>query len=631
MAWLVLGFFLFFGGLWILGGIAGFINDLAKSAEGAKRAKELERKKKDELLARHRKIRGDLGYLPEIYDEAKVTELMSFDEKKWKELSDLVKSRIAERDEYKRPISEEIHRIQESIRVSLIKHIERSGQQAIGKNYFDGIFNAKLDMRSNSDLVDYYTTFLFNILTAPVPLNIEAIAENCELVPDSPKPTLLQSPPKLEFQKVPLRPISEEEEFFSDGKFDSDRFARRLADWELLNAAKESAIGKYENEMRQFLLTEIDARKRGVAEVSSAKSYQKLCETYGDLVNAWIRYKAGAVVQFPHILKAQIEALMLPDYLCSKMFANVDPETGILVFDFNLPAPGQLQFVKGVKQLKSTGEIRAQHATEKAKKLIYDDFIYQVALSLVDFTFRVDSAEKITAVAFNGLVEGPSESTGLVESNCVLSLICKREDFLGLDLSKVNPKECFKYFKGVSGANLHTLTPVRPILRFDKNDSRFVSADSVIETLNDSLNLAAMHWSDFEALIRDLFSKEFSTEGAEVKITRGSKDGGVDAVVFDPDPIKGGKFIIQAKRYTNVVGVSAVRDLYGTVMNEGANRGILVTTASYGPDAYEFVRDKPLSLISGSELLHMLKKHGYAARIDLKEAKEILEREAKSS
>jgi restriction system protein len=140
-----------------------------------------------------------------------------------------------------------------------------------------------------------------------------------------------------------------------------------------------------------------------------------------------------------------------------------------------------------------------------------------------------------------------------------------------------------------------------------------------------------MHWTDFEALIRDLFSKEFSTEGAEVKITRGSKDGGVDAVVFDPDPIKGGKFIIQAKRYTNVVGVSAVRDLYGTVMNEGANRGILVTTASYGPDAYEFVRDKPLSLISGSELLHMLKKHGYAARIDLKEAKEILEREVKSS
>ncbi len=631
MAWLGIAVLIFFGGLWVLGGIADFINELAKSAEGAKRAKELELKKKNETLARHRKIRRDLGCLPEIYDEAKVTELMSFDEKKWKELSDLVMSRIAEREEYNLPISEEIHRIQESIRVSLIKDLEKAAQHAIGKNYFDGIFNSKLDMRSDSDLVEYYAKFLFKISTASIPLNIETIAENCELVPDAPKPTLLQLPPKLEFQKVPLRPIPDEEEYFSDGKFDSGRFAHKLSEWELLNSAKESAVVKYENEMRQYLLTELDARKRGAAEISSAKSYQKLSDTYGDLVTAWLRYKTGAVVEFPRVLKAQIEALMLPDYLCSKMFANVDPETGILVLDFNLPTPGQLQFVKGVKQLKSTGEIRAQHASEKSKRLVYDDFIYQVALGLVDFTFRVDSAEKITAVAFNGIVEGPSESTGLVESNCVLSLICKREDFLGLDLSKVNPKECFKHLKGVSGANLHNLTPVRPILRFDKNDSRFVSADSVIETLNGALNLAAMHWSDFEALIRDLFSKEFSTEGAEVKITRGSKDGGVDAVVFDPDPIKGGKFIIQAKRYTNVVGVSAVRDLYGTVMNEGANRGILVTTASYGPDAYEFVRDKPLSLISGSELLHMLKKHGYAARIDLKEAKEILEREARSS
>jgi hypothetical protein len=113
VAWLVIGFFLLFGGLWILGGIAGFINDLAKSAEGAKRAKELERKKKDDLIARHRKIRRDLGYFPEIYDEAKITELMSFDEKKWKELSVYVKSRIAEREESTLSISEEIHRIQE--------------------------------------------------------------------------------------------------------------------------------------------------------------------------------------------------------------------------------------------------------------------------------------------------------------------------------------------------------------------------------------------------------------------------------------------------------------------------------------------------------------------------------------
>ena len=87
--------------------------------------------------------------------------------------------------------------------------------------------------------------------------------------------------------------------------------------------------------------------------------------------------------------------------------------------------------------------------------------------------------------------------------------------------------------------------------------------------------------------------------------------------------------MIQAKRYTNVVGVSAVRDLYGTVMNEGATKGILVTTSNYGNDAYSFAQGKPLTLMNGANLLYLLAKHGYKARIDIKEAKDILYGEGK--
>jgi len=145
----------------------------------------------------------------------------------------------------------------------------------------------------------------------------------------------------------------------------------------------------------------------------------------------------------------------------------------------------------------------------------------------------------------------------------------------------------------------------------------------VAHTLDESFNLAAMDWEDFEHLIREIFEKEFSSAGGEVKVTQASRDGGVDAVAFDPDPIRGGKIVIQAKRYTNTVAVGAVRDLYGTVMNEGANKGILVTTSDYGPDAYAFAKGKPLVLLNGANLLHMLEKHGHKARIDLQEARRI--------
>jgi len=151
-----------------------------------------------------------------------------------------------------------------------------------------------------------------------------------------------------------------------------------------------------------------------------------------------------------------------------------------------------------------------------------------------------------------------------------------------------------------------------------------VSSYDVVDGVEETDNLAAMDWQDFENLIREIFEKEFVTSGGEVKITQASRDGGVDAIAFDPDPIRGGKIVIQAKRYTNVVGVSAVRDLYGTTVNEGATKGILVTTAEYGPDAYEFAKGKPLTLLNGGNLLHLLEKHGHKAKIDLIEAKKIL-------
>lgn len=143
------------------------------------------------------------------------------------------------------------------------------------------------------------------------------------------------------------------------------------------------------------------------------------------------------------------------------------------------------------------------------------------------------------------------------------------------------------------------------------------------DKLDESVNLAAIDWQDFENLICEIFAEEFNANGGEVKITQASRDGGVDAIAFDPDPIRGGKIVIQAKRYTNVVGVSAVRDLYGTVLNEGATKGILVTTSNYGNDAYEFAKGKPLTLMNGANLLFMLEKHGHKVRIDLKEAKEL--------
>ena len=209
--------------------------------------------------------------------------------------------------------------------------------------------------------------------------------------------------------------------------------------------------------------------------------------------------------------------------------------------------------------------------------------------------------------------------TGQMEEKYILSVNVSREQIESINIEFINPKECFKHLKGVSASKLFELTEIRPIITPTFTDKRFVRAKDV--DTDQYTNLAEMDWEEFEHLVRQVFEWEFSDKGGEVNVTQSSRDGGVDAIVFDPDPIRGGKIIIQAKRYTNTVPVSAVRDLYGTIINEGANKGILITTSDYGPDSYKFAQGKPLTLLNGGHLLYLMEKHGRHARIDIQEAK----------
>jgi restriction system protein len=147
-------------------------------------------------------------------------------------------------------------------------------------------------------------------------------------------------------------------------------------------------------------------------------------------------------------------------------------------------------------------------------------------------------------------------------------------------------------------------------------DPRFVQKPDMLSQLDQRPNLAVLTPPEFEALITNLFEKM----GLETRLTQASRDGGVDCVAWDMRPIVGGKVIVQAKRYKHTVGVSAVRDLYGTVLNEGAAKGILVTTSGYGTSSFQFAERKPLQMISGGELLYLLEQHaGIKARIEFPE------------
>jgi restriction system protein len=339
-------------------------------------------------------------------------------------------------------------------------------------------------------------------------------------------------------------------------------------------------------------------------------------------IEAWKgAYLACAPATIPDYCKLVLSRSSYPDSFPADAAIDYVADPRTVVIDYRLPDISALPTLKEVKFIASRDALQEVYVSDAWLNRTFESVLYQIALRSLYELFQADAAKAIDSIVFNGWVTSIDKATGKEVNGCVLSVQASKPEFMGINLANVDPKACFKKLKGVSAAKLIALQPVRPILQLNRDDKRFVPGHGVADALDDSSNLAAMDWEDFEHLIRELFEKEFSTGGGEVKITQASRDGGVDAVVFDPDPIRGGKIVIQAKRYTNTVSVSAVRDLYGTVHNEGANKGILVTTADYGPDAYEFAKNKPLTLISGSELLYLLAKHGHQARIDLVEAR----------
>lgn len=309
----------------------------------------------------------------------------------------------------------------------------------------------------------------------------------------------------------------------------------------------------------------------------------------------------------------------------SKEFSlDYSNDSRILIVNYQLPTIDDIPTLKEVQYIKSRNVFKEKHITKSQHNMIYENVLYQIPVILFKELIELDTCKHIRSIAFNGFVKTHDPATGVQVNPCILSMLVNRDEINEINMLHVDPKSCFKKLKGVSSAKISSLTPVPPLLQMETEDKRFIASYDVVSSLDEDINIAAMEWDDFEHLIREIFEKEYSDSGGEVKVTRASRDGGVDAVVFDPDPLRGGKIIIQAKRYTNVVGVSSVRDLYGTLLNEGANKGILVTTSSYGPDAYNFAKGKPLLLIDGNNLLHLLQKHGHKAKIDIPEAKKIL-------
>ena len=460
-----------------------------------------------------------------------------------------------------------------------------------------------------------------NLLEVPVepkPIEPESVSEAYIEFPPEPQPQAL---PIARFENAYAKWAENVKRIEAENQRRYERNVGATYDWNRQSKKREQDMAVWHERFKKVEAENFKRTSEHAAALERWQAEKRKVEESVDSAKKNYETQTSEAIEF--YCKLVLQLSNLPDGFRRELDLEYNPETKSLIVDHALPAPDDLSRVKEVKFIESRQEFVEVLLSGREFDEIYDSALYQTCLRTIHELFHADKVNALDAVVFNGWIESVDRATGNDTKACVMSVHAKKEEFQKINLARVDPKACFKALKGIGSSTLHSLTPIAPVLKINREDKRFVASYAVAGQLDERTNLAAMDWEDFEHLIRELFEKEFSKPGCEVRVTQASRDGGVDSVVLDSDPIHGGKTVIQAKRYTNTVGVAAVRELYGTVLNEGAMKGILVTTADYGPDAYEFAKGKPLVLLNGANLLHLLEKHGHKAKIDIQEAKRI--------
>ena len=367
----------------------------------------------------------------------------------------------------------------------------------------------------------------------------------------------------------------------------------------------------------QFLRTEKEksdklTELRGAHETATQKRLSEIEKHNASVDQFKATYESGdpsAVTAYNSMI---LENSHYPEEFPHRFRMAYVPDSKELVVDYELPNAKVVPPSAEFRYVKSKDLIEEKPRKPGEIKEVYQDIVASVALRTLKELADSDHCDLLSVLVFNGFVNTIDPSTGHDIKPYLISVRTTKERFAELDLNRIEKKACLRNLGAQVSPQPTECQPVKPLVEFDMVDRRFVEGTDVLADLESRPNLMELTPFEFEQLVGNLFSKM----GLESKQTRASRDGGVDVVAFDIRPVIGGKVVIQAKRYRHTVGVSAVRDLFGTMNHEGANKGILVTTSSYGPDAYEFIKNKPIELIDGGGLLYYLEQHaGMKARI----------------
>lgn len=177
------------------------------------------------------------------------------------------------------------------------------------------------------------------------------------------------------------------------------------------------------------------------------------------------------------------------------------------------------------------------------------------------------------------------------------------------DFAKVKPKESTP--KEKAPVALEEKTPT------DLMNEAF---NSINEDLVEDL-LTKLHSVDpqrFEHIVIDLLVKMGYGGNIDdaAQVTQYRKDDGIDGIIKE-DKLGLDKIYVQAKRWSSTVGKPDIHGFIGALSEQGANKGVFITTSKFSAEARQFKpkSDVKIILIDGRELCQYMIEYGVGVSV----------------
>lgn len=365
---------------------------------------------------------------------------------------------------------------------------------------------------------------------------------------------------------------------------------------EFLSPNRKNIRIQQEENVKKILETRLNEFDN--VEKNRIHKYLELKEEYENRIE---KYNANIIERKEKYIKCNEEEVeeVFEEFLSNKLKDTIyntvfnskfNALTNTIVLEYEFPEiEDVVPDIKKYEYLKRKDEIREIEFSNTERKKIYEEFIFQLSLKIINLVFHFDT-KRIKNIIFNGKVYLLDPANGRYSYFNILSVKVPFEEFKEIVLDTVEARACLAHF-GFRYVN--SLTYSKNIVPFE-----------IISNTNMNMNRVDYNIDGFEF---EHFSKDLLlADGFEnIEVTKASGDYGADIIAYKNDI----KYAIQCKKYSSTVGVKAVQEVMGSKSIYNCHVAVVLTNNFFTEQAKKLAEKNNVLLWDRKKLEELIKKY----------------------